>query len=80
MVLLLRELYFSKDPEGVEHFPGEGPTFSRGVLMLISIKTHIACYFPGDRSGPLHPLDPNMPALLVYVQYKRRKTYVSSPI
>ena len=32
MVLLLRELYFSKDPEGVEHFPGEGPTFSRGSL------------------------------------------------
>ena len=28
MVLLQRKLYFSKDPEGVRHFPG-GPTFSR---------------------------------------------------
>ena len=31
MVLLLRKLYlyFTKDPEGVNYFPG-GPTFSRG--------------------------------------------------
>ena len=55
MVLLLRELYISKDPEGVEHFPVEGPTFSRGVLMLVSIETHTACNFPGGGSGPLRP-------------------------
>ena len=31
MVLLQRKLYFPKDPEGVQHFPGGGgPTFSRG--------------------------------------------------
>ena len=31
MGLLHRKLTFSKDPEGVQHFPGEGgPTFSRG--------------------------------------------------
>ena len=43
-----RKLSFSKDPEGVKHFPG-GPTFSRGggVQMLISIETHITCDFPG---------------------------------
>ena len=29
MVLLQRKLYFSKDPEGVQHFPG-GPTFFQG--------------------------------------------------
>ena len=31
MVLLLRKLYYSKDPEGVQHFPGGGggTTFSR---------------------------------------------------
>ena len=29
MVLLQRKLYFFKDPEEVQHFPG-GPTFSRG--------------------------------------------------
>ena len=29
MVLIQRQLYFSKDPEGVQHFPGGGgPTFS----------------------------------------------------
>ena len=32
MVLLQRKLNFSKDPEGVQHFPGGRgvPTFSRG--------------------------------------------------
>ena len=34
MVLLQRKLYFSKDPEGVQHFPvgggGGGPASSRG--------------------------------------------------
>ena len=32
MVLLQRKLYFSKDPEWVQHFPGGlgGPTFSVG--------------------------------------------------
>ena len=29
MVLLQRKLYFSKDPEGVQHFQG-GPTFFQG--------------------------------------------------
>ena len=33
MVLLQTKLYFPKDPEGVQHFPGGGggggPTFSR---------------------------------------------------
>ena len=64
MVLLQRTLYFSKDPEGVQHFPG-GPTFSRvgwgggggggGVQMLISIKTHITCDFPGEVRTPYPP-------------------------
>ena len=32
MVLLQRKPYFSKGPEWVQHFPGEGsPLFSRGV-------------------------------------------------
>ena len=39
MVLLQRKLYFSKDPEGVQHFP-QGQTSSRGegVQILISIE------------------------------------------
>ena len=62
MVLLMRKLYFTKDPEavhyffggrgvGVQIFPGGG-----GVQMLISIETHIrTCYFPGGVSGPPIP-------------------------
>ena len=48
MVLLQRKLYFSKDPEGVQHFLG-GPASSRreGVQILISIEPHITCDFPG---------------------------------
>ena len=59
MVLLQGKLYFSNDPEGVQHSPG-GPTFSRGVQMLISIKTHITCYFPGGVQTPIPSLDPHM--------------------
>ena len=40
--------------EGVQHFPG-GPTFSRGVQMLISIKTNITCDFPGGSGPPITP-------------------------
>ena len=31
MVSLQRKLYFSKDPEGVQHFPGEYQLFPGGV-------------------------------------------------
>ena len=44
----------------VHYFPGGGgPTFTRGVQMLLSIETHICtCYFPGGGgvSGPPIPL------------------------
>ena len=33
-----------------------GPTFSRGVQMLISIETHRTCDFPGGVRTPLSPL------------------------
>ena len=52
MALLQRKLYFSNDPEGVQHFPG-GPTFFRGVQILISIKTRITCDFPGEFGPPI---------------------------
>ena len=43
----------------------EGPTISRGgggggVQMLISIKTHITCYFPRGSGPPIPLLDPHM--------------------
>ena len=67
MVLLHIKLNFSKDPKRIQHFPGRGPTFSRGggVQMLISIETHITCDFPGgEGSGPLiPPLDRHMISL-----------------
>ena len=47
MVLSQGKLYFSKDPEGVQHFLGGG-----GVQMLISIEIHITCDFP--RGGGVH--------------------------
>ena len=50
MVLLQRKLYFSKEPEGVQHFSGGGGGsnfFQRGVQMLISMETHITCDFLG---------------------------------
>ena len=63
MVLLQRKLYFSKDPEGVQHFPGVQLFPGGGVQMLIFIETHITCDFPGGGRGlyPLStPLDPHM--------------------
>ena len=59
IVLLHRKLYFSKDPEGVQHFP-VGNYFQwggGGVHMLSSIETHITCNFPGG-SGPPNPPPP----------------------
>ena len=62
MVLLLRKLYlyFTKDPEGVNYFPGGGGCKffpGGGVQMLISLETHVrTCYFPGGGvSGPPIP-------------------------
>ena len=60
MDLLHRNLYFSKNPERVQDFPGGGRgNFFQGVQMLISIETHITCDFPGRGFGsnisPLYP-------------------------
>ena len=64
MVLLQRKLYFSKDPEVFQHFPGRSnffPLGGGGIQMLISIETHITCDFPGGGSGPpIPPLDPHL--------------------
>ena len=49
------KLYFPKDPEGVQHFPG-----GRGVRMLISID-HLTCDIPGGPGPPIPPLDLHMP-------------------
>ena len=43
----------------ITHFPGGGPTFSRGGG---PIETHITktCDFPGGSGPPIPPLDPHM--------------------
>ena len=52
MVLLQRKLYFSKDTEGVQNFPGGGGlTFS----LCLFLKKPIEYDFPGD-PDPLFPL------------------------
>ena len=64
MILLLRKLYFTKDPEAVHYFQGGG------VQMLISIETHIrTCYFPGGCPDPYPPLDPHMGNVIITRQY-----------
>ena len=56
MVLLQRQLYFSKD-RGCPTFLRGGGGGSR-VQVLISIETHITCDFPGEGgSGP--PITPS---------------------
>ena len=60
MVLLQRKLNFSKDPEGLQHFPGDVQLLQGGgVQMLISIVTHITCDFPGGGSGSSTPPPPS---------------------
>ena len=55
MVLLQRNLYFSKDPEGVQHLPGgssfQGAGVGRAFQILISIEPHLTCDFPGGGGG-----------------------------
>ena len=60
MVILQRKLYFSKDPEGVQHFPGGRSFFFQGggpTFLLNPIETHIVCDFPGG-GGVADPLSP----------------------
>ena len=54
MDLLHRNLYFSKNPERVQNFPGGGDFF-QGVQMLISIETRITCDFPGRGARTPYP-------------------------
>ena len=67
MILLQRKLYFSKDPEGVQHFQG-------GFQMLISIETHLTCDFPGGGGGGggggTDPLSPLLDLHMILLQWK----------
>ena len=52
-----------------QHFPGGG---GGGVQMLISIETHITCYFPGGSRPPIL-LDPHMHS---YVEIRNFSRFV----
>ena len=61
-----RNLSFFKVPEGVQHFPGGGPTFSSGggggSNCLFPKETHITCHFP-EGGGVRTPCPPSGSAL-----------------
>ena len=59
MFSLQRNLYFSKDPEGVQQYPGV-QLFPGGIQMLVSIETHITFDFQGASRPHYPPLDPHM--------------------
>ena len=62
-------VYFSKDPDGVQYFPGDAPTFPRGVQMLISLETHITCdflstlWYRACKITFIHPVHPHPPVV-----------------
>ena len=62
--LLQRKLYFSKDPEGIQHF-SVGSSFFQGggVQILFSIEPHITCDFPGGGGRGRTPYPPYVSAL-----------------
>ena len=65
-----RKLSFSKFPEGIQRFPGEG-----GSNRSFTIETHITCGFPGGPDPlPPPPLDPP----LTMVHQVSRHWYESS--
>ena len=61
MVLLQRKQYFSKDPEGVQHFLG-GPAFSRGCPNAYFYRNSYKLRFSRGRGirTAYPPLDPHM--------------------
>ena len=54
MVLLQRKQYFSKDPEGVQHFLG-GPAFSRGCPNAYFYRNSYKLIFSRGDPDPLSP-------------------------
>ena len=72
MVLLLRKLYlyFTKDPEGVHNFFRGGGGRGGGVIMLISLETHVLVIFLGGCvRTPYPPLDPHMGNVIITGEY-----------
>ena len=63
MVLLQRKLYFSKNPERVQDFPG-GQTFPRGPNANCYRKAYNLC-FSRWCGPPIPPLGPHMAMLSV---------------
>ena len=76
MVLLLRKLYFTKDPEAVHYFPGGGggvQLFSRGgggPNANFHRNTYMYLLFSrGSVRTPYPPLDPHVGNVIITGQY-----------
>ena len=57
-MVYFKENYFSRVPEGMQHFPGGGGLAlggSRGIQMLISIEIYRTCDFLGWVRTPIPP-------------------------
>ena len=75
MVLLLRKLYlyFTKDPEGVHHFPGGVSNFFQGGggpnANFLRKPMYVLVIFQGGVRTPYPPLDPHMGNVIITGQY-----------
>ena len=75
MVVLLRKLYlyFTKDPEWVNYFPGGVSKFSLGgggsPNANFYRNPHTYLYFPGGVRTLYPPLDPHMGNVIITGQY-----------
>ena len=76
MVLLLRKLYlyFTKDPEAIHYFPGEGDVqlFSRGGGPNANLYRNTYMYLLFSRGSvrtPYPPLDPHVGNVIITGQY-----------
>ena len=77
MILLLRKLYFTKDPEAVHYFPGGGggvQLFPGGGGPNANFYRNSYTYLLFSRGGggcpdPYPPLDPHMGNVIITGQY-----------
>ena len=75
MVLLQRKLYFSKDLEGVQRFPGVGSNFFQGVQMsAYAYLGQTAFFSPRIENNKYAQIDTNISVSSVYIKFQQSKT------